>query len=299
MFTVYILTCADGSYHLGVTKDLVKRLAYHQTGQNPEAYTYARLPVKLAFQQKFDSIQAALAFEKKIKSISTTDIQQLIGGTLKLEYPQSAPVKTESVKIENAVILPSTYLPNLAYFEQILDATVVILDQDEFFQKQTYRSRCSILTANGIQNLSVPVIRPNGKQTRMRDVTISYAENWEKDHIKALESAYRKAPYYSFYAAELFEIIEQKHNRLVDLNAALLRFLLGAYGFTCTTRFSAPDENRSTATNILVNPKAETTKNRQPYQQVLAAPNHFTPNLSAVDLLFNVGGVEGKPFFKS
>lgn len=298
MFTVYLLTCADGSYHFGVTKDLEKRLAYHQSGQNPETYTYARLPVKLAFQQEFDTIQAALAFEKKIKSIPKTDIKQLIAGTLRLEVGEFATLKTEPVKTENAVILPSTYLPNLGYFAQILDATTVVLDQDEFFQKQTYRSRCSILTANGVQNLSVPVIRPNGKQTQMRDVKISYAENWEKDHIKAMESAYRKAPYYPFYAAELFEIIQQKHTRLVDLNAALLRFLLNAFGFTCKVRFSETDENSSTPMKILVNPKAETTKNHQSYQQVLATPNNFTSNLSAIDLLFNVGGVEGKSYFK-
>lgn len=91
---------------------------------------------------------------------------------------------------------------------------------DERFQKQTLRSRTQIVTSQGPMSLSVPVIRPKGKNTIMNEVLISYDEDWQKDHFKSIESAYRSSPFFEFFMDELIEFYETKFQTLVDLNVA-------------------------------------------------------------------------------
>ena len=66
-YCVYILECADGRYYTGVTNDLERRLAEHQTGLDPKAWTYSRRPVKLVFHTQTNSIEYAIELEKRIK----------------------------------------------------------------------------------------------------------------------------------------------------------------------------------------------------------------------------------------
>ena len=69
-YTVYILLCADNSYYTGVTNDIERRFAEHQTGENPKAYTHKRRPLKLVFCEHFYDVDQAIAFEKQLKGWS-------------------------------------------------------------------------------------------------------------------------------------------------------------------------------------------------------------------------------------
>ena len=66
-YTVYILRCSDGSYYVGVTNDIVFRVAQHIEGLNRRAYTFSRRPVELVFQEHFHDVNQAIAFEKQVK----------------------------------------------------------------------------------------------------------------------------------------------------------------------------------------------------------------------------------------
>ena len=287
MFIAYLLACSDGTYHSGVTKNLEARLAYHEEGKNPDAYTFVRRPLKLVFQKSFDDIRTSIAFEAALQNKSPVEIEQIINGKLQLEVEISSEVP-ETNEDYSAIIIPSSYLGNLQYFAEIMQHQEVILDSNERFQKQTYRSRCSIYSANGLQNLIVPVIRPNGKESLMDAILISYAEDWQKDHIKAIESAYRRAPFYEFYAEDLFAIIQKKHIRLVDLNMELTVYLLNCFGIKFTVRFSEQKEESAIPLKNLLNPKSKIDYKVKPYQQALNTGD-FENNLSLIDLLFNVG----------
>jgi len=65
--SVYILKCSDGSYYVGVTNDIDRRVCEHQNGINPKCYTFKRRPVKLMFVEHFKDATDAIAFEKQIK----------------------------------------------------------------------------------------------------------------------------------------------------------------------------------------------------------------------------------------
>ena len=76
---VYILECADGSYYVGSTRDLEKRVWQHSTGTGA-AYTSRRMPVRLVFAQEFVRIDEAYAMEKRIQGWSRAKREALIAG---------------------------------------------------------------------------------------------------------------------------------------------------------------------------------------------------------------------------
>ncbi len=79
-YFVYILKCADGSYYVGLTNDLGRRLQEHGEGHVRSAYTYNRRPLDLVYQVDFNYINEAIAFEKQLKRWSRKKKEALIRG---------------------------------------------------------------------------------------------------------------------------------------------------------------------------------------------------------------------------
>ncbi|WP_336665037.1 GIY-YIG nuclease family protein [Elizabethkingia meningoseptica] len=77
-YYVYIVKCSDNSYYTGVTNDLDKRINEHNSGYNPESYTYLRRPVELVFHYESNDINQAIAFEKQIKGWSRKKKEAII-----------------------------------------------------------------------------------------------------------------------------------------------------------------------------------------------------------------------------
>lgn len=188
------------------------------------------------------------------------------------------------------IILPSLYFGNLAYFKLLLSNNNVIIDIHELYEKQTFRNRTVILTANGPQNLSVPVERPKGKNSLMSEVRISYAENWQKDHLRAIESAYKNTPYYIYYMEGLSEILTAKHELLINLNRDLTDFFIAKIGLS--VELQTPDNSPEIQADDWrreFNPKSRTFLDTQHYIQTFEERHGFYSNPSIVDLLFNEG----------
>jgi len=75
---VYILKCKDERYYIGVTNNLERRMVEHQSGINPNCFTYKRRPLELIFFERFTNPTDAIAFEKKLKGWSTAKKAALI-----------------------------------------------------------------------------------------------------------------------------------------------------------------------------------------------------------------------------
>ncbi len=286
-FTVFILSCSDQSFHFGVTKNLGDRLAYHQQGKNP--LTKGKLPVELVYQTTVEELRDAQTAVSELKSFSDEKLHLLIAGTIEIKPAsliQKAIQKTKHQEIA-PLILPAVYLGNLSYFETVANCPLLLLDGEERYEKQTFRSRCTILSANGLQNLVIPVIRTNGKDTGMKDVRISYVENWQKDHLKAIESAYRKAPFYDYYAKEIATILSTRYEKLIDLNLAITQLLVKIMGWRTRVELAATHQSSSIETKRLVHPKTCPPSTKKPYHQIFGS-HQFEANLSLIDWLFNV-----------
>ena len=116
------------------------------------------------------------------------------------------------------MILPTTYMGSVEWYRQFLaNPSEVLIEVMESFPKQTYRNRCTITTPDGPLTLSVPVKRADSKQLT-RDVEISYQQRWQHQHWIALMSAYKRTPYFDYYADFFRPFYEKETKFLVDFN---------------------------------------------------------------------------------
>lgn len=162
------------------------------------------------------------------------------------------------------------------------------------YQKQSYRNRCKIATEAGVMTLSIPVEKPSGK-VLTRDVRISPHDNWQHLHWTAIESAYQSSPFFEFYQEDLRPFFEpQKFKYLYDFNIELQNTICNLLDIKPQVEFSK-EYMQAQAGDVdlreLIHPKRPTVEEEKllPYYQVFSARHGFIPDLSIIDLLFNMG----------
>ncbi|HEX4633065.1 MAG TPA: GIY-YIG nuclease family protein [Gemmatimonadales bacterium] len=77
MWIVYMLSCRDGSLYTGITNDLRRRLARHRAG-TASAYTRARRPVRLVYEERQPDRRAALRREAALRRLSRDEKLMLV-----------------------------------------------------------------------------------------------------------------------------------------------------------------------------------------------------------------------------
>ena len=188
------------------------------------------------------------------------------------------------------ILLEIQYLPSLAYFTAIAHADQVLIEDKEYFEKQSFRNRCRILTSTKVLDLSIPV-HHQGKKILIRDLEIDYVQKWQNNHWRSIETAYRKAPFFDYYADPIKEKIYQGYSSLFDLNMDLLTICLEFLGIDVKLEFpkkydKTPEKDvldlRST-----IHPKKNIEYSAVPYYQIFG--KDFVSNLSIIDLLFCEG----------
>ena len=181
---------------------------------------------------------------------------------------------------------PLFYYPPIRFFADWISQKEKTIDIYENYQKQTYRNRCYILSPNGVQKLIVP-IEHNGARV-MKDLRVSYAENWQKEHFKSLEAAYRRSPYFEYYEDSLCDVFNKEFKFLIDLNINILEQLLIL--LQAENKFSLSEAYVETKKNDFRNAYNAKDKVALPeYTQVFSEKIDFQSDLSILDLLFNEG----------
>ncbi len=183
--------------------------------------------------------------------------------------------------------MPIAYFGNLTYFWYLFHHKKVWIYTDEKYPKQTIRNRCSISTANGVIHLSIPVEKPFGSNSKTKEVCISKAENWQKNHWKTIESAYQNSPYFEFYKDKLEELIHSDEENLVNYNLAILNYLIDKIGLVCEIQCISTSEKITFLDDF--SKKNDDTLHYYPYIQTFSDRFNFIPNLSVLDLLCNEG----------
>ncbi len=115
-------------------------------------------------------------------------------------------------------ILQPGYLPWLGFFEQLYQSDVFVIYDDVQYDKQGWRNRNRIKTANGIQWLTVPILFKLREAPRVCDVTIARNVQWRKKHLRSLHLNYAKAPYYKKYIDIFEEIYSREWVYLAELD---------------------------------------------------------------------------------
>ena len=127
-------------------------------------------------------------------------------------------------------ILTSAYLAPVHYYTKLVSAPCVIEERSDHYVKQTFRNRCVIATADGVQSLTIPV---QGRKelggdhkTPTRDMRIIDHNRWRQLHWNALVAAYDRTPFFEYFADDFAAIYQGEYEYLVDFNAALQRLVL-------------------------------------------------------------------------
>ena len=196
------------------------------------------------------------------------------------------------------VLLVTSYWPNLHYFFYVLNASIINIEQFDNYSKQSYRNRTQILSANGILNLSIP-IKKNKSEKVINSIEISYKEDWQKNHWRAITSAYKNSPYFDFFEEDLKVFYSNKYNLLIDYNTDQLKFIVKVLkqkkNIQLTKQYESNPESVIDLRTIIhpkqsyLSDKLVANKLDQSYYQTFENKISFTPNLSILDLLFNKG----------
>ncbi len=190
------------------------------------------------------------------------------------------------------VLLCSAYLPPVSFFSAMKNGADVLIEQHDNYCKQTYRNRCRIATSSGIQTLTIPVVKPSGSRQPMKDVRISDHGEWRHQHWNALESAYMNSPFFMYYEDDFRPFFEKKYEFLFDLNLELTQLILDLAGMEKVIRptqeyVKQPEGIKDL--RDLADPNVIMEGEYRTYWQVFRERHGFLENLSAADLLFNMG----------
>ncbi|MCS7004152.1 MAG: WbqC family protein [Cytophagales bacterium] len=196
---------------------------------------------------------------------------------------------------ENACLISTSYFPSIYYFWLIGKHSTVWIEACENFQKQTFRNRTYILTANGIERLTVPVRRANSKQS-IAEVEIDNSVRWYAQHWRALQSAYGKAPFFLYFRDWIHDILFKKHTFLLELNQDILTTCLHQIWKTSITIQFTTNYQKTAIPSLQDYRQAiESVQFFKQIEYPQCFGNKFVPHLSVLDLLFCIGNL---PFDK-
>ncbi len=215
------------------------------------------------------------------------------------------------------IILPTTYFGPISWYRQLNAADTCFIDAAEPFRKRTFRNRCEIATPNGRQTLTVPIEHHQKASfsTECRDsatlsappitaLPISEHNKWRHVHWQALETAYGNSPFFDYYADDIRPFFEPHWDYLFDLNLAIIRkmcellqvetlVLRGDEGVSRHENSNTPLEFAEGSIlsphSSLLAPCPLLSTPQKEYYQTHAHRTGFLPDLSILDLLFNMG----------
>ena len=187
------------------------------------------------------------------------------------------------------------YLPCIQYFAYLNSFEKIIIDQNDKFVKQTYRNRCRINGANKVEDLIIPIQKAAGKSKMYCDVLIDNNQKWLKNHLRAIQSAYGKAPFFEYYADEIFDVFYKNQISLISLSKELLTKCLELLDMKLNIEFTKNiiDSEANVPYNAIneINPKKSILGNSifTPTKYFQVFGSNFANNLSIIDLIFCEG----------
>lgn len=190
-----------------------------------------------------------------------------------------------------AAVLSTSFFPNIYYCNLLQSHNQILIDLGEHFIKQSHRNRTYVLGPNGVQKLIVPLQKWNN-HTPVKDVRITYTENWQKQHWKTLESCYRSSPYFEYYEDDFKKLfLSSKFEYLKELNGEILNFILHKLNLSPVISYSdkyiSDAEEKLDFRNKIPGFSSGSTTFK-PYTQVFGNSG-FVNNLSFIDLICNEG----------
>lgn len=199
-------------------------------------------------------------------------------------------------------LLQTTYFGPVQWYQKLYRYDRCLIEQYDSYQKQTYRNRCVIATANGPQALTVPVEHAplnTLHATLVKDLRISDHNQWRRNHWNAMQSAYSESPFFEYYADDIRPFFERKYEFLIDFNEEIRQKVCELIDIHPQVEYTSDFHStlytlHSTLSDFrdiihAKHPQPDPAFEPRPYWQVFQHRHGFQPNLSILDLLFCMG----------
>lgn len=226
--------------------------------------------------------------------------------------------------MKTIVIMQPGYLPWMGWFELLSRSNIFVVYDIVQYDKNGWRNRNRIKTANGPLWLTVPA--QSGGSPALSEILIDNKTNWRQKHLQSILYNYQKSPYFKLYFAGIENILKQEWLKLNDINLAFINYFADCLGLSNKKIVVASKEPKPTVNNWLTQGKVERLvdickyykanvfyepsggknylepesaefakkKIKLVFQNIIPVPypqlyEDFAPGLSIVDLLFNLG----------
>lgn len=202
-------------------------------------------------------------------------------------------------------LLSSTYFGPIQWYQKLNRYDSILIEQHDSFVKQTYRNRCIIATANGSLALSMPTTPGDkdrdseGMPTTVNSTIISDHGNWRHVHWNALKSAYGESPFFEYYADDIMPFFTERWTDLYSFNMDIFRKMCELLDIEPNISLTDHYISREEAGDLGIADFRDAIRPKHPlpdpdfeprrYYQVYEQRHGFLPNMSILDLLFNMG----------
>ena len=187
-------------------------------------------------------------------------------------------------------VLCPAYLPNVVNFSWMIKQPKVYFYGGLSYEKQSFRNRAEIYGANGKLKLIIPIKHSQGsKKKSYKNVSIDYDKNWQKIHWKSICSAYRSSPYFEYYESEICPFFQKKQVTLFHFNIILIEKLMLLIEHSFDYQIVNSGLTKLDILHSLISAKKVYKTEFKTYIQVFKNKYGFIPNLSILDVLFNLG----------
>jgi len=157
------------------------------------------------------------------------------------------------------------------------------------YQKKSSRNKTSIISANGVLPLTVPLTKGKHQQKPYKEVDIAYHDQWVKGHIRSIRSSYAGSAYFDYYFEAYAELLQSDYEKLWDLNLDILKLTMKFLRLDNTLEFTTAFEKKYDTVLDFRNQSLTKSVEAVYYPQVFEYKFGFIPNMSILDLIFNLG----------
>ena len=190
------------------------------------------------------------------------------------------------------VLLHPTYIPSIVSAAAMAQSKTLVFEVNDNFNKQSLRNRAYINTPNGSLSITIPVKHNHGKgHKKTADALIENDFEWQRQHWKSIQMAYRSSPFFEFYEDDFKVFYEGKFTNLLAYNLEYNRLLLDLIKISAPIKETSSYEKKTEIVDLrtLVDAKKDYTLKLPHYIQVFGEKQNIDPKIAVIDLLFSEG----------
>lgn len=192
------------------------------------------------------------------------------------------------------ILLHLPYFGPVSHFREVIKPAIIWFENEDNYQKQTYRNRTYIYGANGKLTLNIPVKHLNSpgvkSHQKYKDVRIENDFKWQKQHWKSLKSAYQTSPFFEYYEDDMAPLFHNEESFLMEFNYKCFDLVCDCLqleiDFNKTLEYIREPEGLKDLRGLI---NAKKDVEIPFYNQVFQEKEGFIPDLSILDLIFNEG----------